>query len=238
MDVGRCRRLSDIGVTPWTIALRLSDDLQNSVSPETRLSQFTGNRCETAPLHHTAGGGRYVPFSGVGATKKLAARRVPERPIARDRLQFGCGARPGGNITGTTFFGLELAARRLELLSQSIPNTRQLAVLVNPANPVNGPVLQVMEKAAESLDIKLEQIIIRKSTELDGAFAQIAVRKLDGVAVFEDGITVANAATIAQLGVKQRLPVTGFVEIAKSRRPNRLWREHSRVIPTRGLFCR
>ena len=125
-------------------------------------------------------------------------------------------ARPGGNVTGTTFFGPELAAKRLELFCEAVPKARQLAVLVNPANAVNAPVLQAMQKTATSLKIELEQIAIRKSAELENAFAQIAAQKFDGVAVFEDGITVANAATIAQLGVNERLPLTGFVEIAKA----------------------
>lgn len=125
-------------------------------------------------------------------------------------------AHPGGNVTGTTFFGPELAAKRLELLAEAMPNTRHLAVLVNPENAVNTPVLLAMQNAAASLKIELKQIAIRRSAELESAFAQIATQKLDGVAVFEDGITVANAATIGDLGVKERLPLTGFVEIAKA----------------------
>ena len=44
-------------------------------------------------------------------------------------------ARPGGNITGLTNFSPELSAKRLELLKEALPRTRQVAVLFNPDNP-------------------------------------------------------------------------------------------------------
>jgi len=156
---------------------------------------------------------------GTSAAKQATTTLPIVMAISGDAVATGLLdslAHPGGNLTGTTFFGPELAAKRLELLSKAIPNTRRLAVLVNPENPVNGPVLHAMEKTATSLNIKLQQVVVRTSAGLDSAFAQIAAEKFDGVAVFEDGMTVANAATIAQLGLKERLPLIGFVEIAKA----------------------
>jgi len=156
---------------------------------------------------------------GTSAAKQATTTLPIVMAISGDAVATGLIdslAHPGGNLTGTTFFGPELAAKRLELLSKAIPNTRRLAVLVNPENPVNGPVLHAMEKTATSLNIKLQQVVVRTSAGLDSAFAQIAAEKFDGVAVFEDGMTVANAATIAQLGLKERLPLIGFVEIAKA----------------------
>jgi putative ABC transport system substrate-binding protein len=123
-------------------------------------------------------------------------------------------ARSGCNVTGTTFFGPELAAKRLELIREAVRTVGQVAVFVNPDNPVSGPVLGAMEKTAAPLAIALRQIVLRRSTDLDGAFAEIAAQKCDGLAVFEDAITVANAATIARLAADQRLPLSGFAELA------------------------
>src|SRR5581483_185519 len=50
-------------------------------------------------------------------------------------------ARPGGNVTGTTFFNPELSAKRTELLKEAIPGLVKAGILFNPANPSNGPVL-------------------------------------------------------------------------------------------------
>ena len=46
-------------------------------------------------------------------------------------------ARPGGNLTGLTFFIAEICAKRVELIKEAIPTLTRLAVLVNPANPFN-----------------------------------------------------------------------------------------------------
>ncbi len=51
-------------------------------------------------------------------------------------------ARPGGNITGSTLFIPELMAKRLELLKEAMPRTRRVAVLINPDNSANVPVLK------------------------------------------------------------------------------------------------
>ena len=44
-------------------------------------------------------------------------------------------ARPGGNLTGLTFFFAEICAKRVELIKEAIPTLSRVAVLVNPANP-------------------------------------------------------------------------------------------------------
>src|SRR5450755_2109607 len=58
-------------------------------------------------------------------------------------------ARPGGNITGITFFLPEICSKRLELLKQMIPGINRVAVLVNPDNPAMPPTLHAMEVAAK-----------------------------------------------------------------------------------------
>ena len=44
-------------------------------------------------------------------------------------------ARPGGNLTGLTFFVFEIYAKRVELIREAIPTLMRAAVLINPANP-------------------------------------------------------------------------------------------------------
>jgi putative ABC transport system substrate-binding protein len=125
-------------------------------------------------------------------------------------------ARPGGNITGTTFFNPELAAKRLELLKETLPRITRVAALVNPDNPAMGPVRKAMEPTAKSLGLELHPFEVRESGDLQGAFAAMAAKRIGGVVIVEDGMINANTVTIAGLAAKLRLPVIGITELAQA----------------------
>jgi len=122
-------------------------------------------------------------------------------------------ARPGGNITGDTFFVTELVAKRLELLGDAIPRLRRV-VLANPDNAGTGQSLQAMEAAAKGLNVALLRFHARSPADLDGAFAAMANENVDALAVIEDVALIPSNKRIAELLVKQRLPSIGFVEYA------------------------
>ena len=83
-------------------------------------------------------------------------------------------ARPGGNITGQTFFNPELRAKRIEVLKEVMPQLTHVAVILNVDNPgQSGPELQAMETAAQALNIKLQAFRLRESSELVSAFEQM-----------------------------------------------------------------
>jgi putative ABC transport system substrate-binding protein len=123
-------------------------------------------------------------------------------------------ARPGGNITGMTALVPEVTAKRLELLKDAFPRTRQVAVLLNPDNPAAIPVLRAMEATAKSLKLELQQFVVQRSGDLDSAFAAMAKRRVDAVAFGDDPVFVANAGAIAKLAAKTRLPSVGPIELA------------------------
>ena len=80
-------------------------------------------------------------------------------------------ARPSGNVTGMTFFAPELAAKRLELLKEALPRIKRAALIMNPDNPVNERVLQAALTTAKSLNLELQQVLVRMPDEFDGGFA-------------------------------------------------------------------
>jgi putative ABC transport system substrate-binding protein len=121
-------------------------------------------------------------------------------------------ARPGGNITGDTFFVPELAAKRLEVLKDAIPRLRRVAVLANPDNALTGRSLQAMETAAKELNVALLRFHARGPADLDGAFAGMAKESVDALTVIEDAILIPSFKRIAELAVKQRLPSISFTE--------------------------
>jgi putative ABC transport system substrate-binding protein len=125
-------------------------------------------------------------------------------------------ARPGGNITGSTFFNPELAAKRIELLKEALPRLNKMAVLMNPDNPVNTPVLHAMLITARSLKMEVQQFEVRGPHEFDAVFAAMAKSRVDAVVVIDDSMFIANAKGLVELAARKRLPAAGFGEFAEA----------------------
>jgi len=125
-------------------------------------------------------------------------------------------ARPGSNITGSTFFVPELNAKRLEIIKEPFPHTRRMAVLVSPDNPAMMPIIQAMELTAKSLNLALQQFPVRGPTEFDGAFSAMTKTHVDAVAITDEPMFQANVGVLAGLAMKKRLPSAGFKEFAEA----------------------
>lgn len=123
-------------------------------------------------------------------------------------------ARPGGNITGDTFFAPELAAKRLDVLKEAIPNLGRVAVLVNPDN-LGVARLQAMDDVAQVRNITLLRFDVRSPDELDRTFASMSKARVDALAVNEDVVFIPIVKRIAALALKHRLPSIGFAEYAE-----------------------
>jgi len=122
-------------------------------------------------------------------------------------------AHPGENVTGSTFFGPELAAKRLELIKDVLPSARRVAVLMNPNNPASGgPVVSAMEQTAKTLGLALERVSVRNPGEFEAAFAEMSRKRVDAVVILEDPMVLGNARTVADLAIGKRLPAIAFGE--------------------------
>jgi putative ABC transport system substrate-binding protein len=151
---------------------------------------------------------------------KQATKTIPiVMALSGDAVATGLVAalnRPGGNITGSTFFSPELNAKQLELLKEAVPSITQVAVLVNPGNTLNRPSLQALETTAESLKVAIQLFEARGRNEIEGAFLAMAIKHVDAVAVTDDAVFIANQSVIANLAAKNRFPSTGFDELAQA----------------------
>jgi putative tryptophan/tyrosine transport system substrate-binding protein len=126
-------------------------------------------------------------------------------------------ARPGGNITGQSFFNPELSAKRIELLKETSPHMTKAAFLLNPDNPDStGPSLQAAELAAQSLKVELQQFPVRRLNEFESAFERMEQGRVEGVVIDDDGMFNANIGAIAVLAAKRRLPSIGNKELAQA----------------------
>ena len=96
-------------------------------------------------------------------------------------------ARPGGNLTGLTFFFAEICAKRVELIKEAVPEAIRLGVLVNPANPSGEMALTAMERAAGSLRMELLPVNVRASDDIVGAFTMLVSQGAQALTFIEDG---------------------------------------------------
>jgi len=120
------------------------------------------------------------------------------------------------NLTGSTFFFSELNAKRIELLKEALPRIKRVAVLVNGANPSNLVTFDAMARTARSVGIEAVQILAGSPDQFHAAFAQIMKGRSEAVSVYEDPLFVAQAAELAALAQRHRLPSVGFREYAFS----------------------
>ncbi len=116
-------------------------------------------------------------------------------------------ARPGGNLTGPSWFGgLATVGKFLQLLTESVPKLSRVAVLSDPAYPLHATYVRGMEVAARALGVKLQILEVREPNELESAFAAMARDRAGGLVVLPTLLIAVHAKRIIDLAAKHRLP--------------------------------
>src|SRR5262245_8742801 len=116
-------------------------------------------------------------------------------------------ARPGGNLTGVNFFGLEVVSKRLELLRELIPGVGRLAVLVNPSNAaVSETTVRQVEAAARGMGVQVQVFNAGTSREIDDAFANLVRQRSDAVFVGGDAFLTSRRVQLATLAARYMVP--------------------------------
>lgn len=160
----------------------------------------------------------------VGLTTRYAAKSVKTIPVVMgysgDPVDAGIIAslaRPGGNVTGMTFFAAELAGKRVELLKEAIPGVSRLAVLANPGHAGEQRELRETQAAAASLGVKLQYLTVRASSDFNTAFEAMVRERAESVVTFPDATTMAHRKEIAEFSSKRRLPsIFGWAEFVEA----------------------
>ena len=116
-------------------------------------------------------------------------------------------ARPSGNVTGLTYsVGVEAFGKQLELLKETVPKVRRVAVLSNPANPSATLAISNVKVAARSFGLHLQLLETRDPDEFDGAFAAMAKERAGALLVVSDPSFGVHRARLADLAARYRLP--------------------------------
>ncbi len=159
-----------------------------------------------------------VALGSAGArAAKQATTTIPIVMIAGDIVAENLVtslARPGGNVTGLTFFARELSAKRLELLKDAMPRITRAAILVNPDNRSTRLFLEAIQTTARTLNMELLRFEARGPAEFRDAFAGMVRQQVDAVVVLEDAMLNVNPERIADLAVEHRLALVGNSDFA------------------------
>ena len=151
-----------------------------------------------------------VSWGTQGATAaKNATGTIPIVMIAvRDPVGTGLIAslaRPGGNVTGVAgSAGLEWVAKQLELLKETVPKIRRVAILSNPANAYHQLAIKEVNVAARSLGVQLQLLEARGPNEFDSAFAAMTKERVGALLVH--AMLNSHRTRLADLAARSRLP--------------------------------
>lgn len=118
-------------------------------------------------------------------------------------------AKPGGNVTGLTYYATELTGKRLELLREMIPGVSSIGVLANP-DVAYLPFEEDTEAAAGKLRISLIICRVREPAELDEAFRRMSAEGAQAVFVLPDLVFAHQAGRIADLALAAHLPMMSW----------------------------
>jgi putative ABC transport system substrate-binding protein len=126
-------------------------------------------------------------------------------------------ARPGGNITGLSSIAPDLEGKRLELLREFVPRLSHVAFFLNPANAFHTVSMRQALFAAQALNIKLQPHEVRKSEDLDAAFATIVKEKPDALLILADRVFLHNRQRMMDFATQQKLPsVNAYRELVEA----------------------
>jgi putative ABC transport system substrate-binding protein len=125
--------------------------------------------------------------------------------------------RPGGNVTGITALTSELGPKRLELMSEIVPQATTFAVLVNRRNPkLAESQTEELQTAAARLKRKLHILDAGTEPELEAAFAQLNTTTAGALIISADGFFTSHSRQLAALAIQHHIPAVyqnrGFAE--------------------------
>jgi ABC-type uncharacterized transport system substrate-binding protein len=156
-----------------------------------------------------------IMASGGSVSAQLAKSATTTIPIVFttgvDPVQFGLVAslnRPIGNVTGVTFFGRLLGAKRLELLRELLPKAVSIVMLVNPDNPTTAPDLRDITEAARARGEQITVMNARTESDFEPVFAALAQQHADALFVSGDPFFTSRAEQLVALAARYAVPAS------------------------------
>jgi putative ABC transport system substrate-binding protein len=149
-----------------------------------------------------------------GTVSALAAKAATATiPIVfvtgADPVQTGLVAslnRPGGNVTGVGVSTATLEAKKLDLLRDSIPHIKSIAMILNPTNPVSAAQLKDLQVAATTIGLQTHVLHVQAASDLDTAFATLVQQGADALIVASDPFFDSIRDRLVVLAARHAMP--------------------------------
>ena len=115
-------------------------------------------------------------------------------------------AHPGGNLTGFSLMGVDLSAKRLQLLKEAIPRLTRVAVLWNPGTPFHAKAAKDIESAARTLSISVTLVAAQRPADFRGALSAAKQGRAQALYVMEDPVFILHRKKLIEVTARARLP--------------------------------
>jgi ABC-type uncharacterized transport system substrate-binding protein len=118
-------------------------------------------------------------------------------------------SRQGGNVTGMTFLGPEIAPKRLELLKQAFPTLSRVAALWHPGVYGASTMEEMksrLQAAAHTLSVELQLVEVRGTADFERAFLSVRSAHADGLVVLPSPMLFSERRPLVDLAARHRLP--------------------------------
>jgi putative ABC transport system substrate-binding protein len=115
-------------------------------------------------------------------------------------------ARPGGNLTGVSFLTVELMPKRLELVSELVPQAKVIALLVNPNSAGAERTTREVEEAARAKGLRLHILKASTESEIDAAFTSLAQLQAGALVVGADAFFNSRREQLVALASRHGVP--------------------------------
>src|SRR6266404_410458 len=140
---------------------------------------------------------------------KSAPSTIPIVFLGADPVRDGLVAslaRPGGNLTGFSVLNVDLMPKRLELLSELVPQTRVIALLVNPNNPTAESIIGDVQEAARAKGVEVHVVKAGTESEIETAFASLVQLQAGALVVGGDPFFNYGRKQLAALASRHAIP--------------------------------
>jgi len=119
-------------------------------------------------------------------------------------------ARPGGNVTGLSNFGRDIAGKRLQLLKDMVPGLSRVAMLMNSNQPTARMYVDVTRSAADELGLFFQPFDARSQDQLEPAFNAMVKAGMQAVTLAQGGTAFQWRAIYPKLALERRLALCAF----------------------------